>query len=63
MLFQKVISDGYLKKIDRKKKERKRSLKKSVLQFPPMNGEYQKLSEKVSFLCLLGKAAKSKSCS
>ena len=38
MLFQKDIYDGYIKKIDRKKKEvnenkkeRKRSLKKSVL--------------------------------
>ena len=49
MLFQKVISDGYLKKIDRKKKERKRSLKKSVLQFPPMNGEYQKRYLSVPF--------------
>lgn len=54
MLFQKVISDGYLKKIDRKKKERKRSLKKSVLQFPPMNGEDQTLSEKVSFCAFWG---------
>ena len=58
MLFQKVISDGYLKKIDRKKKERKRSLKKSVLQFPPINGEYQKLSEKVSFCAFLGRLRK-----
>ena len=49
MLFQKAVNDGYIKKIDRKKKERKRSLKKSVLQFPPMNGEVQKPSEKVSF--------------
>lgn len=58
MLFQKVISDGYLKKIDRKKKERKRSLKKSVLQFPPMNGEDQTLSEKVSFCAFLGRLRK-----
>lgn len=58
MLFQKVISDGYLKKIDRKKKERKRSLKKSVLQFPPINGEYQKLSEKVSFCAFWGRLRK-----
>lgn len=49
MLFQKAAVDGYINKIDRKKKERKRSLKKSVLQFPPMNGEVQKSSEKVSF--------------
>lgn len=58
MLFQKVISDGYLKKIDRKKKERKRSLKKSVLQFPPINGEDQTLSEKVSFCAFLGRLRK-----
>ena len=49
MLFQKEKNDGYIKMIDRKKKERKRSLKKTVLQFPPMNGEFQKPSEKVSF--------------
>ena len=48
MLFQKDnIHDGYIKKIDRKKKEvnenkneRKRSLKNSVLQFPPISGEF-----------------------
>ena len=49
MLFQKDIYDGYIKKIDRKKKEvnenkkeRKRSLKKSVLQFPPISGDFLK---------------------
>lgn len=55
MLFQKAVNDGYIKKIDRKKKERKRSLKKSVLQFPPMNGEIQKPSEKVSFCTFSGR--------
>lgn len=55
MLFQKKQYDGYIKMIDRKKKERKRSLKKSVLQFPPMNGEVQKTSEKVSFCTFLKK--------
>ena len=53
MLFQKDIYDGYIKKIDRKKKEvnenkkeRKRSLKKSVLQFPPISGDFLKPSER-----------------
>ena len=61
MLFQKDIYDGYIKKIDRKKKEvnenkkeRKRSLKKSVLQFPPISGDFLKPSEKVSFCTFLG---------
>ena len=60
MLFQKDIYDGYIKKIDRKKKEvnenkkeRKRSLKKSVLQFPPISGDFLKPSEKVSFCTFL----------
>lgn len=53
MLFQEKIYDGYIKMIDRKKKERKRSLKKSVLQFPPMNGEFYRSSEKVSFCTFL----------
>ena len=54
MLFQKDnIHDWNIKQIDRKKKEinkneRKRSLKNSVLQFPPINGEFFKPSEKVS---------------
>lgn len=54
MLFQKDIHSSYIDQIDRKKantnkKERKRSLKKSVLQFPPIDGEIPKPSEKVSF--------------
>ena len=58
MLFQKEICDGYIKMIDRKKKERKRSLKESVLQFPPMNGEFKKPSEKVSFCTFFKKIRK-----
>ena len=59
MLFQKDnIHDWNIKQIDRKKKkinknERKRSLKNSVLQFPPINGEFFKPSEKVSFCTFL----------
>ena len=58
MLFQKDIYDGYINRIDRKKKEinkneRKRSLKKTVLQFPPISGDFSKPSEKVSFCTFL----------